>query len=55
MDSVMFTLSISLRECVWSSKNRLIEYAHLITHNICFGWEITKLILHHTLLSGEQV
>ena len=51
----MFTLSISLGVFFGLQKNRLIEYAHLITHNICFGWEITKLILHYALSSGEQI
>ena len=31
--------------------NRLIETVLLITHNICFGWEIKKLIFQYALLS----
>ena len=46
IEIVIFTLSISLRVCFW------FEFVHLVTHNICFGWEITKIIFRYTLLSG---
>ena len=32
-------------------KNRLIETVPLSTHNICFGWQIRKIILNYALLS----
>ena len=54
MDFVMFTLSISLRVCFGLQKNRLIEYAHLITHSICFGWQITnKFYFTHSYLENR--
>ena len=33
-------------------KNRLIETGLSSTHNICFGWEIRKIIFLYPLLSG---
>ena len=55
-------LFISLNMCFgcskepshWDSKNRLIEKVLLSTHNICFGWEIKKIIFSYTLLSVGQ-
>ena len=35
-----------------AQKNRLIETVLLSTHNICFGWEIKKIIFQYALLSG---
>ena len=35
-----------------AQKNRLIETVLLSTHNICFGWEIIKLIFHYAFLSA---
>ena len=35
-----------------AQKNRLIEMVLLSTHNICFGWEIRKLVFDNWLLSG---
>ena len=34
-----------------AQKNRLIERVLLSTHNICFGWEIRKIIFHYALLT----
>ena len=34
-----------------TKKNRLIETVLLSTHNICFGWEIRKLICNYSYLS----
>ena len=33
----------------------LIETTLLSTHNICFGWEIRKIIFSYTLLSGGLI
>ena len=49
--SIIF-LPINLNMCFGAQKNRLIETVLLITHNICFGWEIKKIIFLYTLLSG---
>ena len=38
-----------------AQKNGLIEKDLLITHNICFGWEIRKKIFWYTLLTNEGV
>ena len=38
-----------------AQKSRLIETVLLSTHNICFGWEIKKIIFQYTLLSGGLV
>ena len=35
-----------------AQKNRLIKTVLLSTHNICFGWEIRKIIFSYSLLSG---
>ena len=35
-----------------AEKNRLIETVLLSTHNICFGWELKKIIFQYALLSG---
>ena len=32
-------------------KNRLIETVLLSTHNICFGWEMSKLLFCYALLA----
>ena len=32
--------------------NLTVETVLLSTHNICFGWEIRKIIFSYTLLSG---
>ena len=45
---VIIFLPINLNMCLTC----LIETVLLSTHNICFGWEIRKLIFSHTLLSG---
>ena len=43
----------SVKTCVLvAQKNHLIETVLLGTHNICFGWEIRKVIFKCTLLSG---
>ena len=43
----------SVLTCVLvAQKNSLIETVLLSTHNICFGWEIRKIIFCYTLLSG---
>ena len=34
-----------------AQKNRFMEMVLLSTHNICFGWEIIKIIISYTLLS----
>ena len=36
-------------------KNRLIEMVLLSTINICFGWEIRKIIFDYTLLSDGPI
>ena len=36
-----------------AQKDRLIETVLLSTHNICFGWEIEKIIFSYVLLSGD--
>ena len=36
-------------------KNRLIEKIHFISHKICFGLEISKLIFHYAIFSGGRV
>ena len=38
-----------------AQKIYLIETVLLSTHNICFGWEIRKIIFSYTLLSGGLV
>ena len=38
--------------CLGAQKNRLIETVLLSTHNICFDWEIRKIIVSYALLSG---
>ena len=35
-----------------AQKNSLIETIRLSTHNICFGWEIKKIVFQYALLSG---
>ena len=43
---------LSVYSCVLGAlKNRLIETTILSTLNICFGWEIRKIIFSYTLLS----
>ena len=43
---------INSNMCLGAQKNHLIETFLLSTHNICFGWEIRKIIFQYTLLSG---
>ena len=38
-----------------TQKNRLIETVLLSTHNICFGWEIKKIVFQNALISGALV
>ena len=50
-------LGIFSNPSVWTydlgaQKNRLIETVLLSTHNICFGWEIRKLIFWYDLLKA---
>ena len=45
-------LSISLNMCFGAQKNRLSEVVLLSTHNICFGWEIRKIMFRYTPVSG---
>ena len=43
----------SVLTCVFDAqKNRLIETVLLSTHNICFCWEIRKIIFSYALLLG---
>ena len=43
-------LPINLSYALGFQKNRLIETVLLSTHNMCFGWEIKKIIFQlHTL------
>ena len=37
--------------CLGAQKDRLTETVLLSTQNICFGWEIRKIIFNYTLLS----
>ena len=47
---------ISLKTCVLGAqKNCLNETVLLSTHNICFGWEIRKIIFKYALLSGGLI
>ena len=41
----------SSQTCVVGAQMRLSETVLLSIHNICFGWEIRKLIFNHVLLS----
>ena len=38
-----------------AQKNRLIETVLLITHNICFGREMKKIVFQNGLLSGLRL
>ena len=46
-------LSISLNIILGAQKNRLNETILLSTKNICFRWEIKKLIFKYRLLSVQ--
>ena len=37
-----------------AQKNRLNEMILLSTHNICFGWEISKIIFDKAILTRGQ-
>ena len=47
-----FFLTITLNMCFGHSKEPSHWDCLLITHNICFGWEIRKIIFKYTRLSG---
>ena len=38
-----------------AQKNRLIETVLLSTHNMCYGWEMRKIIFEYTLVSGGLI
>ena len=49
---------MSLLTCVLGAqKNRFIETVLLSTHNICFGWEIRKLVVkqHSDAEAGDRI
>ena len=48
-----FSLFTSFTFVLGAQKNRPIETVALSTHNICFGWEIRKLIFIYALLSSD--
>ena len=48
-------LTHTLSVCLGAQKNCLIETVLLNTHNIYFGCEITKIVFHITLLSGDLI
>ena len=50
--SVIIFLPIRSNIRLGAQKNRLIEKFLLSTHNICFGWEIRKLIVSYAPLSN---
>ena len=50
-----FSYPLVLSYIFGAQKNRLIETVLLSTHNICFGWEIRKLIFCYTLLTKGLV
>ena len=47
----VFSYPLFLAYVLGAQKNLLIETVLLSTHNICFGWEIRKLIFSYALLS----
>ena len=47
----MFSYPLVLSYVLGAQKNRLIETVLLSTHNICFGWEIRKILFRYTLLT----
>ena len=47
-----YFLTISLNMCIRCSKQPSQWDGSLSTHNICFGWEIGKVIIRYALLSG---
>ena len=49
----IFSYPIILTCVLGVQKNYLIETVLLSTHNICFGWEIRKIILNNPLLSRD--
>ena len=52
---VFFFLTHQLKPVFWGAqKKRLIETVLLSTRNICFGWEIGKIVFQYALLSGGQ-
>ena len=48
---LIFSYPSVLTYVLGALKNHLIEMVLLSTHNICFGWEIRKLIFRYTLLT----
>ena len=45
-----------MQTCVLGTqKNRHIETVLLSTHNICFGWEIRKIIFQYALFPGVWI
>ena len=36
---------------MYAQKNRLIDTVLLSTHDICFGWEIRKLVFRYALFT----
>ena len=50
---VIISLPINLNIFLGAQKNCLIEMVFLSTHNICFVWEIRKIIFKCTLLSWD--
>ena len=49
IENIFFTMIFSI---FWGAqKNRLIETVYLSTHNICFGWNIRKLLFCYALLT----
>ena len=49
---VIIFLPIGLNMYFGSLKDPLIADFLLSTHNMCFDWEISKIIFKYTLLSG---
>ena len=47
----LFSYPLILTYVLGAQKNHLIETVLLSTHNICFGWEIRKIIFHYALLT----
>ena len=48
-------LPINLSLCLGAQKNRLTEAVLLSTQNLCFGWEIKKIVFQYPLLSGGLI
>ena len=49
----LFSYQAIQTQVLGAQKNRLIETVLLSTHNICFGWEIRKIIFSYLHISGS--